>query len=143
MIAWLSGAYADLQAHSQALVDEYWHRLKEGQKGRKGRDRATLGLRLRPRENGSFSIEWYRMGHLRREGRDITADYIRKGYGHRYSETFLLRDQPLWVEPLVVEFEELLSACRHKTEMLGKIRASVVHYQRNIHPKEKPLSEAL
>lgn len=132
LIAWLSGAYADLQAQSQSLVDDYWRRLRAGQAGRKGMDRASLGLRLRARENGAFSIEWYRMGRLRRSGRDITADYIRKGSGHRYPESSLLRNQPQWLGPIVRELEDSLCLCRQKNELLGKIRASVIHYQRNL-----------
>lgn len=140
LIAWLSCAFADLQAQTQAMVDDYWRRLDDGQKGRKGLDRATLGLRIRARENGSFSIEWYRMGHLRRSRRDVTADYIRKGFGYRYSEASLLRNQPQWLHPIVRELEDSLSVCRQRNALLGKMRLSVVHYQRSIQPN--PLSRS-
>lgn len=122
------------------MVDDYWRRLDDGQKGRKGLDRATLGLRIRARENGSFSIEWYRMGHLRRSRRDVTADYIRKGFGYRYSEASLLRNQPQWLHPIVRELEDSLSVCRQRNALLGKMRLSVVHYQRSIQPN--PLSRS-
>ena len=136
LIAWLSGAYADLQAQAQALVDDYWHRLREGQKGRRSNDRGNLGLRLRARPNGGFSLEWYRMGQLRVLGRDISADYIRKGQSHQYSRASLLKGQPTWLTPIVLEVEEVLSEIRKKAAWLGKIRLLVIHYRRELGQSE-------
>jgi hypothetical protein len=132
MIAWLSGAYADLEGQAQAVVDDYWRRLQLGQLGRKGLDRGNLGLRLRSRENGAFSLEWYRMGHLRRSGRDVSAEYIRRGNQLGYARRLLLRGQPSWLEPIALETEEALVDIRRKIAMIGKIRFAVVQYERKV-----------
>ena len=132
MIAWLSGAYADLQVQAQALVDDYWRRMKEEQKGRTGIDRGSLGLRLRARDNGAFSLEWYRMGHLRRSGRDISAEYIRRGQGPGYCKQTLLRGQPAWIENIVSDVEDALVEYRRRNAMIGKIRFAVVQYERKV-----------
>lgn len=132
MIAWLSGAYADLQVQAQALVDDYWRRMKEAQKGRTGIDRGSLGLRLRARDNGAFSLEWYRMGHLRKSGRDISAEYIRRGRGPGYCKQTLLRGQPAWLENIVSDVEDALVEYRRHNAMIGKIRFAVVQYERKL-----------
>lgn len=141
MIAWLSGAYADLQAQAQSVVDDYWRRLQLGQIGRKGLDRGNLGLRLRSRENGAFSLEWYRMGHLRRAGRDVSAEYIRRGNHLGYARRFLLRGQPAWIEPIALETEEALIEIRRKIAMIGKIRFAVVQYERKVVDPIRPTPE--
>lgn len=132
VIVWLSGAYSDLQVQAQALVDDYWRRMKELQKGRKGSDRSSLGLRLRARENGAFSLEWYRTGPYRLSGRDISAEYIRRGQSLSYCRQALLRGQPSWVEPLVDDFEPALAEFRLRIAMVGKIRFAVVQYEKKL-----------
>lgn len=132
LITWLSGAYADLESQAQFQVDGYWNHLKQGQQGKKGMHRGTLGLRLRSRPNGSFSVEWYRIGRRHLAGRDVSAQYIRKGRGFRYSTHALFQGQPDWLQAIAESVEERLAEIRKRSLHIGKIRLAVLQYQRAI-----------
>ena len=66
-------------------------------------ERGTLGLRLRSRESGAFSLEWYEMGALGRDRIPVAKRHIAKGPSSHYPLRQALRDQPAWLSPLVEE----------------------------------------
>jgi len=121
-----------LQAEGQVVVDDYWNRLKAGRTGRKPYERGTLGLRLRSRDSGAFSIEWYEMGALGRERKPVAKRHIAKGQSHRYPLRQLLQGQPDWLSPLVEETEDVLAELRKRQGLLIKIRDAVVAYESEI-----------
>jgi hypothetical protein len=129
---WLSAQFDALRAEGQLVVDDYWSRLKSGRIGKKPYERGTLGLRLRSRDSGAFSLEWYEMGALGRTRKPVAKRHIAKGQSHRYSLRQVLRGQPEWLSPLVEETEEVLADLRKRQALLMKIRDAVVAYESEI-----------
>jgi len=129
---WLSAQFDALQAEGQLVVDDYWNRLKAGRMGKKPYERGTLGLRLRSRDSGAFSIEWYEMGSLGRDRKPVAKRHIAKGQSHRYPLRQVLQGQPDWLSPLVEETEDVLAELRKRQALLIKIRDAVVAYESEI-----------
>lgn len=129
---WLSAQFDALQAEGQLVVDDYWNRLKAGRTGRKPYERGTLGLRLRSRDSGAFSIEWYEMGSLGRDRKPVAKRHIAKGQSHRYPLRQVLQGQPDWLSALVEETEDVLAELRKRQALLMKIRDAVVAYESEI-----------
>ncbi len=129
---WLSTQFDALQAEGQLVVDDYWNRLKAGRVNKKPYERGTLGLRLRSRDSGAFSIEWYEMGALGRERKPVAKRHIAKGQSHRYPIRQLLQGQPDWLSALVEETEDVLAELRKRQALLMKIRDAVVVYESEI-----------
>ena len=128
VIDWLSRRFHQLEDEGREVVDEYWRLLRVIQKGRSFWPRMTLGLRIRTRTNGTFSLEWYGMGVMGRDQRPIERLHITKGRRHTYSIKALMRRQPTWVGPLVLETEPLLADIRCRLDQLVKIRDTVGDY---------------
>jgi hypothetical protein len=128
LFAWLSERFEALRSEGQVVVDDYWRRMRAGRSGRTGSRRVSLGVRLRSRENGAFSLEWYEMGVLGQTRKPIAKRYIAKGRSHRYSLRSLLRGQPEWLAGLVEETEDVLADLRKRQMLLMKIRDAVVAY---------------
>ena len=140
---WLSAQFDALRAEGQLVVDDYWNRLKAGRTGRKPYERGTLGLRLRSRDSGAFSIEWYEMGALGRERRPVAKRHIAKGQSHRYPIRQVLQGQPDWLSALVEETEEVLAELRKRQALLVKVRDALVAYQSEITGKTLAASDVL
>lgn len=136
MLAWLSGAFADLEYQGQCAVDHYWTRLREGRVGRYKNDLGTVGLRLRRRSNGAFSLEWYLMTYLGKTKRPIAGEYIRKGRSHKYNLDPLLKHQPEWLKIIVRDVEEILCEIRRRQAMLIKLRNPLATYVRELEGKK-------
>ena len=130
IIVWLSTRFQQLEEEGREVVDEYWRLLRIIQKGRSFWPRMTLGLRIRTRANGTFSLEWYGMGVIGRDKRPVERIHIAKGRRHGYSIKSLLRRQPTWVAPLVLETETLLADIRCRLDQLIKIRDALGDYAR-------------
>jgi hypothetical protein len=79
LFAWLSERFEALRSEGQVVVDDYWRRMRAGRSGRSGSRRVSLGVRLRSRENGAFSLEWYEMGVLGQTRKPIAKRHIAKG----------------------------------------------------------------
>lgn len=126
---WLSDCFEALRSEGQVVVDDYWRRLRAGRRGRSGTPRASLGLRLRSRDNGAFSLEWYEMGVMGRTRKPIARRHIAKGRSHRYSLRSLLRGQPEWLAGLVEETEDVLADIRKRQAVLIKLRGAAVAYR--------------
>ena len=128
LVAWLSGSFADLEYEGQAIVDDYWQRFSSGRKGRKHSEQGSLGLRLRARDSGAFSLEWYELGVLGKSRKPIAASHIRKGRTASYGMKALLNRQPSWVCEIVQEVEEVLAEIRKRQALLIKLRFAVRAY---------------
>lgn len=132
LFTWLSEHFEALRSEGQVVVDDYWRRMRAGRSGRTGSRRVSLGVRLRSRENGAFSLEWYEMGVLGQTRKPIAKRHIAKGRSHRYSLRSLLRGQPEWLAGLVEETEDVLADLRKRQMLLMKIRDAVVAYASGI-----------
>jgi hypothetical protein len=130
--SWLAAQFDALQAEGQLVVDDYWSRLKAGRAGKKPYERGTLGLRLRSRDSGAFSIEWYEMGALGRDRKPVAKRHIAKGQSHRYPLRQVLQGQPHWLTPLVEETEDVLAELRKRQALLMKVRDALVAYESEI-----------
>lgn len=140
---WLSAQFDALRAEGQLVVDDYWNRLKAGRTGRKPYERGTLGLRLRSRDSGAFSIEWYEMGSLGRDRKPVAKRHIAKGNSHRYPVRQVLRGQPDWLSSLVEETEDVLTELRKRQALLVKVRDALVAYQSEITGKTLAATDVL
>ena len=132
IIEWISGAFADLEYQGQSMVDLYWKRLREGRVGRYRNELGTVGLRMRRRANGAFSIQWYHMAYLGNSRRSIEGTYIRKGRSHQYNLDSVLKNQPEWVKVIVREIEAVLSEIRKRQALLMKFRNPLAAYLREV-----------
>ena len=128
VVGWLSAGFSGLEFEGQIVVDEYWKRFKAMQKGRSASQRASLGVRVRTRRNGAFSLEWYVMGVIGKNRKPVEKQHIPKGQANRYSIDLLLAAQPNWIGRLVEETEELLAEIRLRQSLLIDIRNSVGAY---------------
>jgi hypothetical protein len=140
VLAWLSGRFETLRMDAEVAVDEYWRRLKADRVGRTAAERASLGLRLRPRENGAFGIEWYEMGVLGPSRKPIAKRYIAKGRSPHYPLRTLLKGQPDWLAPLVREIEHALGTIRREQALLADIREAVKAYAAGVRQPRVPES---
>lgn len=138
VLSWLSGRFARLRGDAEVAVDEYWRRLKADRVGRTAAERASLGLRLRLRENGAFGIEWYEMGVLGQSRKPIAKRYIAKGRSPHYPLRRLMKGQPDWLEPLVKEIESALSTIRREQALLADLRDAVKAYAAGVRPPRVP-----
>ncbi len=129
---WVAERLDELQAEAKLLVDDYWHRLKQGRKGRRQADRGRFGVRLRPRDTGAFSIEWYEMGALGGTKKPIAKRHIAKGRGHRYPLDQTLRNEPEWVAELVNEAEDSFAEIRNRQALLTAIRDALAAYESEV-----------
>ncbi len=143
IIEWLSSRFQQLEDEGREVVDEYWRLLRVIQRGRSFWPRMTLGLRIRTRANGTFSLEWYGMGVMGRDQRPVERIHIAKGRRHSYSMKALLRRQPSWVAPLVLETETLLADIRCRLDQLIKIRDALGMYARKTGESEVSPSKLL
>ena len=132
LVQWLSEAFTDLEILGQVVVDHYWFLLREGRKGRKTGDMGGIGLRLRRRTNGSFSMEWYHMAYLGKTKRSIEGAYIRKGRSSAYSVELFLRKEPEWVKEIVREVESVLIEIRERQAILIQLRTKAATYVRSL-----------
>jgi MobI protein len=135
IIEWVSGAFADLEYQGQSVVDLYWKRLKEGRNGRYRHELGTIGLRIRRRSNGAFSLQWYHMAYLGNTKRSIEGTYIRKGRSHQYNLDQVLKNQPEWLKVIVREIEAVLSEIRRRQAILMKLRNPLATYIREVEGK--------
>jgi hypothetical protein len=129
---WVAERLNELQAEAKLLVDDYWHRLKQGRKGRSQPARGKLGVRLRPRDTGAFSIEWYEMGALGGTKKPIAKRHIAKGRGHRHPLDQTLRNEPEWVAELVNEAEDSFAEIRKRQALLVAIRDALAAYESEV-----------
>jgi hypothetical protein len=127
-VVWLSGAFEDLESLGQEVVDRYWQLLREARKGRAHQNIGSIGLRLRRRTNGAFSLEWYHMAYLGNTKRSIEGAYIRKGRAHHYSVDVFLRKEPDWLKVIVRDVEEALAIIRERQAFLIKMRSNLASY---------------
>ena len=132
LIQWISEAFADLEILGQVVVDHYWFLLREGRKGRKYQDMGGIGLRLRRRTNGSFSMEWYHLGYLGKTKKSVEGAYIRKGRSASYSVEPFLRKQPEWLKDIVREVESVLMVIRERQAHLIALRSKTATYVRTL-----------
>lgn len=127
---WLATSLRELQDEAQLLVDDYWRRLKEGRTHQKRYAQGSVGVRLRARETGGFSIEWYEMGRLGGSGRFVAKKQFSKGRrSHRYALDQALKNEPDWIAELVRETEEVFADIRKRQALLVRIRDSLIAYE--------------
>ncbi len=129
---WVAERLNELQAEAKLIVDDYWQRLKQGRKGKRQADRGSFGLRIRPRDTGAFSIEWYEMGTLGGTRKPIAKRHIAKGRGHRYPLEKMLRDEADWIVGLVGEVEDSLVEIRKRQALLVTIRDALAAYESEV-----------
>ena len=129
---WVAERLNELQAEAKLIVDDYWHRLKQGRRGRRQADRGRFGVRLRPRDTGAFSIEWYEMGALGGTKKPIAKRHIAKGRGHRYPLDKMLKGEPEWIVGLVGEVEDSLAEIRKRQALLVAIRDALAAYESEV-----------
>ena len=122
LCTWVAGHLDELQTEAKLIVDDYWQRLKQGRKGKRQAYRGSFGLRIRPRDTGAFSIEWYEMGALGGTKKPIAKRHIAKGRGHRYPLDKMLKGEPEWIVGLVGEVEDSLAEIRKRQALLVAIR---------------------
>jgi hypothetical protein len=128
--AWLAASLRELQDEAKLLVDDYWRRLKEGRTHQKRYAQGSVGVRLRARDTGGFSIEWYEMGRLGGSGRFVAKKQFSKGRrSHRYALDQALKSEPDWVAELVRETEEVFADIRKRQALLVRIRDSLIAYE--------------
>lgn len=131
LIAWLSETFSRLADEGSRIVDDYWRELRVLENHQPFYRRATLGLRLRLRDNGSFSLEWYGMGSLGKDRRPIARVHIAKSRTQTvYSLKSLMRRQPAWLSDLVESTESELGEIRLKQMRLIRIRDALGDYLR-------------
>ena len=129
---WVAERFDELQTEAKLIVDDYWHRLKQGRKGKRQADRGSFGLRIRPRDTGAFSVEWYEMGALGGTRKPIAKRHIAKGRGHRYPLEKMLRDEADWIVGLVGEVEDSLVEIRKRQALLVAIRDALAAYESEV-----------
>jgi len=123
LLAWLTDHFHDLADDGQDIVNRYWQGLRLGEDHHPYQARATLGLRMRLRENLAISLEWYLMGSMGRSKRPIARVHIAKGRRQdTYSLKVLMRRQPLWLTELVEDIEKELTQVRIRQNRLIRIR---------------------
>ncbi len=128
--AWLATSLRELQDEARLLVDDYWRRLKEGRTHQKRYAQGNIGVRLRARDTGGFSIEWYEMGRLGGSGRSVAKKQFSKGRrSHCYALDQALKNEPEWVAELVRETEEVFTDIRKRQALLVRIRDSLIAYE--------------
>lgn len=132
LLTWITGSFLDLESRAQDQVDSYWEELKSGRNGRKPKDRGNLGLRLRSRANGSFSVEWYKCGFLGNSNKSIARGHIRKGRNNRYPIRSVINGQPDWLLSLISETEDVLSEIRKRQALLVRIRNAASLYTKHV-----------
>lgn len=130
--AWLAERFDALNREAKFLVDDYWARLKEGRAGKKLYARGSLGVRLKTRETGAFTVEWYEMGILRVDGqrRSIARKTYARGRSYKYPLERMLGGEPEWVAELVTEVENAFADIRRQVDLLIGIRDAVVAYDK-------------
>ena len=139
---WVTGSFLELESMAQSQVDGYWEQLRAGRIGRKLKERGTLGLRLRSRANGSFSVEWYECGFLGNSNKPIARKHIRKGKNNRYPIKSLMQGQPEWLLSIVSETEFLLAEIRKRQALLVNIRDAGTIYAKAVEGRSaRPLAE--
>jgi len=129
---WVAERLDELQTEAKLIVDDYWHRLKQGRKGRRQADRGRFGVRLRPRDTGAFSVEWYEMGALGGTKKPIAKRHIAKGRGHCYPLDKMLKGEPEWIVELVREVEDSLAEIRKRQALLVAIRDALAAYESEV-----------
>lgn len=132
LVVWLSGSFADLEGKAQRVVDDYWLNFKEGRRSRRTRERGSLGLRVRSRMNGSFTVEWYETSYLGKTGRPIAVTHYRKGRNNGYPVRTLIAGQPVWMSEMITNTESALTDIRRRQALLVKIRQAVTTYANEV-----------
>lgn len=123
LLAWLTDHFHDLADEGQSIVTRYWQGLRALEDAHPYQLRATLGLRMRLRENLAISLEWYLMGNLGRSKKPIARVHINKGRNQDgYSLKTLMRRQPIWLTDFVEEIEKELTQIRMRQSRLIRIR---------------------
>lgn len=123
LLAWLTDHFHDLADEGQAIVNTYWKGLRALEDSKPYQARATLGLRMRLRENLAFSLEWYLMGTLGRSKKPVARAHISKGRNQdTYSLKALMRRQPVWLTDYVEDIETKLTHIRMRQSRLIRIR---------------------
>lgn len=123
LLAWLTDHFHDMADEGQSVVSRYWKGLRALEDAHPYQSRATLGLRMRLRENLAISLEWYLMGTLGRTKRPIARVHISKGRNQdAYSLKTLMRKQPPWLTDFVEEIERELTQIRIRQSRLIRIR---------------------
>lgn len=131
LLAWISAGFEDLADEGNTIVDHYWAQLRQLENQQPFYRRASLGLRQRIRENGSFSLEWYGMGTLGKAKRPVAKVHIHKSRGRMsYPIKTLMRRQPGWILDLVQQTEAGLTDIRVRQNRLIRIRDALGDYLR-------------
>ena len=137
LLTWLSQAFEEIESEGLEIVDSYWRDLRLEGKNQPYYPKVTLGLRIRRRQGGSFSLEWFGIGTLATKRRYIAKHHIPKGKAETYSIKRLMRGQPNWIMPLVEDTEYRLTQIRRRHVQLSKIREALAGWYS--HSLEKPL----
>lgn len=131
LLAWMTDHFHDLADDGHDIVNRYWQGLRELENSRPYQPRATLGLRMRLRENLAFSLEWYLMGTLGRSKRPVARAHITKGRNQdTYSLKALMRRQPVWLTDFVNEIEMELTRIRMRQTRLIRIRDALGEFMK-------------
>jgi hypothetical protein len=129
LLDWMTTHFHEMADQGQSIVDAYWADLRVLENQRSFYQRATLGLRMRVRENLSLSLEWYGMGTLGRQKKPVARTHISKGRSKdAYPLRSLMRRQPAWLTELVEETETQLIEIRKRQIRLLRIRDALGDY---------------
>ncbi|MBP1151348.1 MULTISPECIES: conjugative transfer protein MobI(A/C) [unclassified Methylocaldum] len=142
---WLAERFDALRREAKFLVDDYWARLKDGRVGQKLHARGSLGVRLKTRDTGAFSIEWYEMGVMRLDGqrRSIARKTYARGRSYQYPLDRMLNGEPEWVAELVTEVETAFAEIRKQMDLLIGIRDALVAYDKQVRGARFTAMEAM
>lgn len=131
LLAWLTDHFHDLADEGQDIVNRYWQGLRALEDKHPYQTRATLGLRMRLRDNLAVSLEWYLMGTLGRSKKPIARVHIAKGRNQdAYSLKALMRRQPVWLTDFVEEIEKELTRIRMRQSRLIRIRDALGEFMK-------------
>jgi|GEM_PF-1097577 hypothetical protein len=131
LLAWLTDHFHDLADEGQDIVNRYWQGLRVLEDNHPYQWRATLGLRMRLRENLALSLEWYLMGTMGRSKKPIARVHIAKGRNQdTYSLKVLMRRQPVWLTEFVEEIEKELTQIRMRQSRLIRIRDALGEFMK-------------
>ena len=129
LIDWLSECFADLAEAGQITVEAYWQELRTLGRHQPYYQKVTLGVRLRLRPNGNFSLEWFLMTRPGTTPRPVTTLHVPKGRQHtHYPVKRLMRRQPPCLWPLVEKTEAALGEIRLRQARLVRLRDALGDY---------------
>lgn len=117
---------------ARVQADYYWEANESARESGNAAELSFLGTRVRF-VRGTLQLEWFRNRTRPDEGKgkQVYSTYIKKGLGHRYSDS-LYKKEPAWAREAIKTVEDRYELLRKRAAILSALKKNIRDYEQAV-----------